>query len=55
MLTNMNLPKGDDEAVVDEEDHQSSDTPTDLMNRRINEYYAKTLPNIDKQDLGKQR
>ena len=55
MLTNMNLPKGDDETVFEEESNQSLDSPTDIMHRRINEYYAKTLPNLDKQDLGKQR
>ena len=55
MLTNMNLPKGDDETVFEEESNHSLETPMDIMNRRINEYYAKTLPNLDKLDLGKQR
>ena len=55
MLTNMNLPKGDDETVFEEESNQSQDTPMDTMKRRINEYYAKNLPNLDKLDLGKHR
>ena len=55
MLTNMNLPKGDDELVFEEESNPSTESPMDIMNRRINEYYAKNLPNLDKLDLGKQR
>ena len=47
MLTNMHLPKGDDESVFSEEDTQTIETPTEVMNRRINEQYSLTLPQLD--------
>ena len=52
MLTNMQLPKGDDESVFEEESTESLETPTEVMHRRANEFFSQTLPPLDKQDLG---
>ena len=52
MLTNMQLPKGDDESVFEEESTESLETPTEVMHRRANEFFSQTLPLLDKQDLG---
>ena len=51
----MRLPKGDDESVFEEEGSQLLETPTETMQRRINGYFAKTLPTIDNIDRGEKR
>ena len=40
LMTNMQLPKGDDESVFEEESTQSLETPTETMRRRVNEFYS---------------
>ena len=48
----MCLPKGDDESVFEEEGSKLLETPTETMERRINDIFAKTLPTIDNLDRG---
>ena len=51
----MCLPKGDDESVFEEEGSKLLETPTETMERRINDIFAKTLPTIDNLDRGQKR
>ena len=49
------LPKGDDESVNEEDSSEILETPTEIMHRRINDVYEETLPLLDKMDLGEKR
>ena len=51
----MQLPKGDDESIYEEESSEPIESPTEVMERRLNEMLEETLPHLDHSDLGKKR
>ena len=51
----MRLPKGDDESVFEEEGSKLLETPTETMQRRVNDYFCKALPTIDNLDREQKR
>ena len=40
----MQLPKGDDESIYEEESSEPVESPTEIMERRLHEMLEETLP-----------
>ena len=51
----MQLPKGDDESIYEEESSEPVESPTEIMERRLHEMLEETLPHLDKADFGQKR